>query len=68
MSEKRKEPKEDIKPQVKIEKDLTESTCEFSGSDVKPPKTETDWYEAVSDEGYHYYWNTKTNGEFFYLV
>lgn len=57
----KKEPAEDVKPQIKTEKSLTESTCKFSSSEVKPPKTETDWYEAVSDEGYHYFWNIKTN-------
>lgn len=57
----KKEPAKDVKPQIKIEKSLTESTCKFNSSEVKPPKTQTDWYEAVSDEGYHYFWNIKTN-------
>lgn len=48
---------EDTKQQLRIEKDLMASTCASRSSNVSA----TDWYEAVSDEGYHYFWNTKTN-------
>lgn len=34
---------------------------------VKPGLTAKVWHEAVSDEGYTYYWNIETNGELIYF-
>uniref|UniRef100_A0A0L8HC29 WW domain-binding protein 4 n=1 Tax=Octopus bimaculoides TaxID=37653 RepID=A0A0L8HC29_OCTBM len=57
------------KPVLQTETVAAETTDSENPDNIGKPEEEeqqteeeaTDWYEAVSDEGYHYYWNTKTN-------
>ncbi|CAI9725142.1 domain-binding 4-like [Octopus vulgaris] len=57
------------KPVLEAETVAAETTDSQNPDIIGKPEEEehpieeetTDWYEAVSDEGYHYYWNTKTN-------